>query len=40
MFIDRNDILNLYVVANLPLPEAALTPTPDPWDTDPNEPPF
>lgn len=29
MFIDRDDILNLYVVANLPLPAAALPP--DPW---------
>jgi hypothetical protein len=40
MFIDRNDILNLYVVTNLPLPAAALPPTPDPWGTDPNEAPF
>jgi hypothetical protein len=27
MFIDRDDILNLYVVTNLPLPAAALPPT-------------
>lgn len=40
MFIDRNDILNLYVVTNLPLPAAALPPTPDPWGTSPSEPPF
>lgn len=40
MFIDRNDILNLYVVTNLPLPSAALPPTSDPWAVDPNEAPF
>lgn len=28
MFMDRDDILNLYVVANLPLPEEAPLPTP------------
>src|SRR5690625_5724356 len=34
MFMDRDDILNLYVVANLPLPEGALPPTPpSPWLT-------
>jgi len=35
MFMDRDDILNLYVVANLPLPEGALPDQPaepDPWD--------
>lgn len=26
MFMDRDDILNLYVVANLPLPAGALPP--------------
>jgi hypothetical protein len=28
LFMDRDDILNLYVVTSLPLPEAALPPTP------------
>lgn len=41
MFIDRDDILNLYVVANVPLPAAALPPTPaDPWGRTSDEPPF
>lgn len=40
MFIDRDDILNLYVVTNLPLPAAALAPEPDPWATPNDEPPF
>lgn len=35
MFIDRDDILNLYVVTNLPLPAAAIPPTADPWGEDP-----
>ncbi|MGY4713030.1 hypothetical protein ACXDF8_26360 [Mycolicibacterium sp. CBM1] len=36
MFIDRSDILNLFVVTNLPLPTSALPPPdPDPWDVDP-----
>jgi hypothetical protein len=36
MFMDRDDILNLYVVANVPLPAAALPPTPaEPWDEAP-----
>lgn len=40
MFIDRSDILNLYVVTNLPLPTGAL-PEPDaPWGALNNEPPF
>ena len=31
---NRDDILNLYVVTSLPLPEGALpTPPPDPWTT-------
>lgn len=37
MFIDRTDILNLYVVTNLPLPAKALPQEADPWD---SEPPF
>lgn len=40
MFIDRDDILNLYVVTNLPLPAAALPPESDPWATPGDEPPF
>jgi hypothetical protein len=40
MFIDRDDILNLYVVTNLPLPAAAIPQTPDPWTTNTDEPPF
>lgn len=39
MFIDRDDILNLYVVTNLPLPTAALPP--NPWTTSTtDDPPF
>jgi hypothetical protein len=34
MFMDRDDILNLFVVTNVPLPKGAL-PTPDPIDDDP-----
>lgn len=34
MFMDRDDILNLYVVTSLPLPQAALPPAPpDPWSS-------
>jgi len=41
MFIDRDDILNLYVVASLPLPAAALPPAPaDPRAVTRDEPPF
>ena len=40
MFIDRDDILNLYVVTNLPLPAAALPKAPDPWGASNDEPPF
>ena len=41
MFIDREDILNLYVVVNLPLPTGALPPGPvDPWAAVGDEPPF
>jgi hypothetical protein len=35
MFLDRDDILNLYVVANLPLPAAAIPVAADPWTEDP-----
>ena len=40
MFIDRDDILNLYVVTNLPLPAAALPDTTDPWAIATDDPPF
>ncbi|RIJ70569.1 hypothetical protein D1871_18455 [Nakamurella silvestris] len=40
MFIDRDDILNLYVVTNLPLPNGALPAVDDPWATARGEPPF
>lgn len=40
MFIDREDILNLYVVTNLPLPAGALPPPQDPWSGTADEPPF
>lgn len=40
MFIDRDDILNLYVVANLPLPDAAVPAPADPWSTSADDPPF
>ncbi len=40
VFMDRDDILNLYVVTNLPLPEAALPKQPDPWGGASDEPPF
>lgn len=36
MLIDRDDIVNLYVVTNLPLPAAAKPTTPDPWTEDPH----
>lgn len=40
MFMDREDILNLYVVTNLPLPAGALPPpAASPWSTS-DEPPF
>lgn len=39
MFIERDDILNLYTVTNLPLPNAARPPV-DPWSTFGDEPPF
>lgn len=40
IFMDRDDILNLYIVSNLPLPAAALPPQADPWATANDEPPF
>ena len=40
MFIDRDDILNLYVVTNLALPAAAMPATADPWTTTTDDPPF
>jgi hypothetical protein len=40
MFMDRTDIINLYVVTNLPLPAKALPQEPDPWRVDSTEPPF
>ncbi|MCC3332968.1 hypothetical protein [Nocardia abscessus] len=41
MFMDRDDILNLYVVASLPLPAGALPPTlANPWAVKGDEPPF
>lgn len=39
MFMDRDDILNLFVVTNLPLPKGALPPPRSPWDFD-DEVPF
>jgi len=40
MFIDRDDILNLYVVTSLPLPAPALPASKDLWSTPCDEPPF
>lgn len=40
MFIDRDDILNLYVVTNLPLPDDALVASDDPWTSGSDDPPF
>lgn len=40
MFLDREDILSLFVVTNLPLPAGALPPAPDPLGTAGDEPPF
>jgi hypothetical protein len=41
MFIDRDDILNLFVVTNVPLPTAALPPADDGWIAGAhNGPPF
>lgn len=41
MFLDRDDILNLFVVTNLPLPEAARpAPPADSWSRSSDEPPF
>lgn len=38
MFMDRDDILNLFVVNNLPLPKAALPSAPSTWDLDDDVP--
>lgn len=40
MFMDRDDILNLYVVTNLPLPDAALPPPSHSWEFSGEEAPF
>jgi hypothetical protein len=41
IFMDRDDILNLYVVTSLPLPTGALAPVPSsPWNVEGDEPPF
>ena len=37
MFMERDDILNLFIVNNLPLPKGALRPTPS-WDVDDDVP--
>ena len=39
MFMDRDDILNLFIVTNLPLPKGAL-PTAPSWDLDDDDVPF
>lgn len=38
MFMDRDDILNLFVVTNLPLPKGALPPSPSSWGFDDDVP--
>lgn len=38
MFMDRADILNLFVVTNLPLPKGALPPSPSAWNLDDDVP--
>lgn len=38
MFMDRDDILNLFVVNNLPLPKGALPSPPSAWDMDDDVP--
>jgi hypothetical protein len=35
IFMDREDIVNLFVVTNLPLPSAAWPSPVDPWSSDP-----
>ena len=37
MFMDRDDILNLFVITNLPLPGEAVS---QPLPTDEDDPPF
>ena len=38
LFMDRDDILNLFVVTNLPLPKGALPPPSPSWDLDDDVP--
>lgn len=40
MFMDRDDILNLFIVTNLPLPKGALPPPPSPWGDLDDDVPF
>lgn len=40
IFMDRDDILNLYVVTNLPLPAGALPSSVNPWTSSNEDPPF
>lgn len=40
MFMDRDDILNLFVVNNLPLPKGALPPATSAWDNLDDNVPF
>jgi hypothetical protein len=40
MFMDRDDILNLFIVTNLPLPKGALPPSSNPFDDLDDEIPF
>jgi hypothetical protein len=40
MFMDRDDILNLYTITSLPLPESAVTVVADPWVGATKAPPF
>ena len=40
MFMDRDDILNLFAVTNLPLPKGALPPPPSSWDDLDDDIPF
>jgi hypothetical protein len=40
MFMDRDDILNLYVVINLPLPDGAMPSSASHWAFVSDDPPF
>lgn len=40
MFMDRDDIINLFVTTNLPVPMAALPPPPSSWDDLDDDIPF